>query len=194
MKSKQWICRQTSVCLTAVVMAMALPFTPALAAERAAAAAVDSQGNMQVPADYLTTYEYLGSWAVAADKAAGSKQMHSVYASPGASAAFRKTGKFPAGAILVKEVVDGETGSMTTGTVTHQGALKGWFVMVKDDDKGKHAGSKLWGDGWGWSWFDAGKTQTTTTVDYKAECKGCHVPAQGTDWIYIQGYPKLKSK
>jgi hypothetical protein len=26
--------------------------------------------------------------------------------------------------------------------------------MMKDS-KGRHAGNKLWGDGWGWSWFDA---------------------------------------
>jgi hypothetical protein len=33
--------------------------------------------------------------------------------------------------------------------------VKLWFVMVKDS-KGSFPGNDLWGDGWGWSWFDAG--------------------------------------
>ena len=52
-----------------------------------------------------------------------------MYASPGAIAAFRKTGKFPDGATLVKEVFDTATEPMTTGTVSHANQLKGWFVM-----------------------------------------------------------------
>jgi hypothetical protein len=54
-----------------------------------------------------------------------------------------------------KEVFEATTGEMTTGTVSHAEALKGWFVMVKDS-KNSHPGNKLWGVGWGWSWFDQG--------------------------------------
>jgi hypothetical protein len=54
-----------------------------------------------------------------------------------------------------------------------------------------HPNNKLWGDGWAWSWFDADKPQMTTSKDYTTDCKGCHVPAQKTDWIYVQGYPAL---
>jgi hypothetical protein len=119
------------------------------------------------------------------------RPMHVVYASPGSTAAYRKNGKFPDGAVLIKEVFDAETGPMTTGTVSHEQALKGWFVMVKDD-KNSHPGNKLWGDGWGWSWFDAGNTTKTTSTDYHTDCQGCHVPARSTDWIYVQGYPVLR--
>ncbi len=97
-------------------------------------------------------YEYLGSWAVAADKGEGSKQLHSVYASPGAVAAIRKDGHFPDGAVLVKEVYETATSPMTTGTVSHAGLLAGWFVMVKDS-KNSHPQNKLWGSGSGWSWL-----------------------------------------
>ena len=41
---------------------------------------------------------------------------------------------------------------MTTGTVSHAETLKGWFVMMKDS-KGRHAGNKLWGDGWDLVWI-----------------------------------------
>ena len=82
-------------------------------------AVADAEGALRVPADYRSMYEYLGSWAVAADKGEGSKQLHSVYASPGAVAAFRKDGHFPDGAVLVKEVYETATSPMTTGTVSH---------------------------------------------------------------------------
>ena len=152
--------------------------------------AVDGNGNIRVPSDYRTTYEFLGSWAVAADQGSGAKQMHIVYASPGAAAAYRKSGLFPDGTVLVKEVYAASTGSMTTGTVSHEQALQGWFVMVADS-KNDHPGNKLWGDGWGWSWFDEGNSLKTTSTDYKTDCQVCHVPARTTQWIYIQGYPIL---
>jgi hypothetical protein len=64
----------------------------------------DDAGNLHVPDTYRTTYELLGSWAVAADQGQGSQQLHVVYASPGTIAAYRTDGRFPDGAVLVKEV------------------------------------------------------------------------------------------
>jgi len=154
------------------------------------AAVVDDKGNMRVPADYQTAYQMLGSWAVAADHGPGSKEMHVVYASPGTVAAYRKDGHFPDGTVLVKEVFKTITKPMTTGTVSSAGTLAGWFVMVKDNVR-RFPGNKLWGDGWGWAWFDATDPQKTTSTDYKTDCQSCHVPAQASDWIYTHGYPPL---
>ena len=152
---------------------------------------VDAAGNLRVPTDYRATYQTLGTWAIAADTGKGAKEMHIVYASPGAAAAYRKTGRFPDGTVLVKEVYETQTADMTTGTVSHPQTLKGWFVMVKDS-KNSHPGKALWGDGWGWSWFDASNPTHTTSTDYKNDCQGCHTPAQATDWIYVNGYPVLQ--
>jgi len=153
---------------------------------------VVTKDSFRVPENYRLTYETLGSWAIAADSpTAGSKEMHNVFVSPGSIAAYRKSGKWKDGTVLVKEVYATQTGSMTTGTVSHANQLKGWFVMVKDS-KNSHPGSKLWGDGWGWSWFDAAKPTQTTSTDYHTDCQGCHIPAKNTDWIYTQGYPVLK--
>jgi hypothetical protein len=82
---------------------------------------------------------------------------------------------------------------MTTGTVSHADVLKGWFVMVRDTT-GRRAGNRLWGDGWGWSWFDAGNPTRTISTDYTTDCRGCHVPAQATGWVYVGGYPSLRPK
>jgi len=152
---------------------------------------VDAAGNLHVPGSYRTTYQFFGSWAVASDQGRGSKELHVVYASPGTVAAYRNDGRFPDGAVLVKEVFETGTAEMTTGTVSHAETLKGWFVMVKDGN-GHYAANKLWGDGWGWSWFDAANPSKTTSTDYKTDCRSCHVPAQDSDWVYVGGYPPLK--
>jgi len=152
---------------------------------------VDASGTMHVPDDYRTAYQLLGSWAIAADQERGLKELHVVYASPGTITSYRDTGRFPDGAVLVKEVFQAATKEMTTGTVSRAETLKGWFVMVKDSN-GSYAGNKLWGDGWGWSWFDVGNPSRTTSTDYRLNCRSCHVPAQASDWIYVDGYPALK--
>jgi hypothetical protein len=113
-----------------------------------------------------------------------------VYSSPGTIDAYRKDGRFSDGTVLVKEVFKTTTKDMTTGTVSSAGALAGGFVMAKDN-VGRFPGNKLWGDGWGWSWFDATNPQKTTSTDYTTDCQSCHEPARQSDWIYTHGYPVL---
>jgi hypothetical protein len=153
-------------------------------------AIADASGNLHVPDAYRTTYESLGSWAVAADGDKGSKELHVVYASPGTIAAYRKDGHFSDGAVLVKEVFHTATQEMTTGVVSRAGTLKGWFVMMKDS-QGRYPNNKLWGNGWGWSWFDAADPTKTTSTDFRSNCLPCHVPARASDWVYVGGYPAL---
>src|SRR5712672_999720 len=133
---------------------------PATASDAVAGEVVaDASGNLRVPKAYRTTYQFLGSWAVAADQGQGSKELHVVYASPGTITAYRRDGHFPDGTVLVKEVHFAATGQMTTGTVSHADKLRGWFVMVKDS-LGRYPGNNMWGDGWGWGWFDAANPST----------------------------------
>lgn len=154
-------------------------------------AGANANGDLRVPGNYRDSFQYLGTWSVAAEATPGSEQLHIVYASPGAAAAHRATGNFPDGTTLVKEVFAAKTGPQTTGTVSRADTLMGWFVMVKDN-KNSHPDNKLWGDGWGWAWFDAGNPTKTTSTDYKTDCLGCHVPAKASDWTYVEGYPVLK--
>src|SRR5262245_57736782 len=151
---------------------------------------VDHDGNMHVPPGYRARYEFLGTWVVAGDSQAA-KELHVVYASPGVIDEYRRSKRFADGAVLVKEVFQAQTAQMTTGTVSRADTLKGWFVMVKDA-KGRYPGNKLWGDGWGWSWFDAADPAKTTSTDYKLNCLSCHVPARDSDWVYVVGYPPLR--
>jgi hypothetical protein len=163
---------------------------PAIADDASLQTIVDKDGNMRMPDNYRARFQFLGAWAIAAESGQGSKEMHIVYASPGTADQYRATGQFPNGAVLVKEVYETSTQDMATGTVSRESTLKGWFLMVKDS-KHSFPKNKLWGDGWGWSWFDAADPTKTTSTDYVTDCKSCHIPARSTDWIYIQGYPPL---
>ena len=178
--------------LSAVVSIVAYGQMDTTTSDPTAKSVVDAKGNLRVPTDYPTSYQFLGSWAVASGVSQSPDQIHVVYASPGTIIAYLNDKRFPDGSVLVKEVYQTTTGKMTTGTVSRAQTLKGWFVMVKES-KDTHPGNALWGDGWAWSWFDAGNSQKTTSTNYKVECLLCHVPARATDWIYIQGYPPLKS-
>ena len=153
---------------------------------------VDADGAISIPKDFRS-WHFLGTWAVATDVdgEAGSKGFHSVYTQPETVAAFRSNGKFPDGAVLVKELFKATTNDMTTGEISYATETEGWFVMIKDT-KGRFKGNGLWGDGWGWALFNADDPATTVTEDYKAECIPCHVPAENDDWIYVRGYPELK--
>jgi len=77
---------------------------------------VDKQGNIRKPADYRDRFELLGTYTVIDPKG---NQMHVTYASPGTAAYYRKTGKFPDGAVLVKEIYGTDHAQLTT--VTHIG-------------------------------------------------------------------------
>jgi hypothetical protein len=96
---------------------------------------VDARGSLHVPADYRTSYQFLGTWALPADAGKSTKEIHNVYVSPGAIDAYQKTGHFPEGAVLVKERFHTATQQMTPGTVSHAEKLVGWFVMVKGKQK-----------------------------------------------------------
>ena len=159
-----------------------------------AEAASDPQTLLHVPeADYRRDWTLLGSFSVLADDPeAGAKEFHVVYALPENVDAFRKTGAFPDGAVLVKDVFATSTEAMTTGTSSYANTLIGRFVMVKDQANKYTGASPLWGDGWGWAFYEGAETRKTVTTDYRQDCLGCHEPVRNQDLLYIQGYPILK--
>ena len=152
---------------------------------------VDNAGNIRKPADYRDRYQALGTFSVV--DLNGGTELHYTYASPGTAEYYRKTGKFADGAVLVKEVFATDHSQMTTGDAHWASGTKVWFVMIKDE-KGSHPGNPLWGNGWGWALFKSDAPDKQVATDFQKDCLGCHIPAKATDWVYVQGYPVLKSK
>lgn len=178
-------------CLQAAAVILAATSFAASAEMAAKAPGVSADGAIQVPdVDYRKDWSYLGAFSVAGvdgDPA----QLHVVYTQPETVAAYRETGAFPDGAVLLKELFNAETADETTGRASWASDRAGWFVMVKDSAD-SFPNNPLWGDGWGWAFFNPDDPENTTTTDYKAECVDCHEPVRDTDLSYVKGYPALQ--
>src|SRR5215510_7970200 len=148
---------------------------------------VDAAGHIRKPADYRDRYQALGVYTVLDP---GGNEMHYAYASPGTAERYRKSGRFPDGTVLVKEVLATAHAQLTTGDAHWAEGTKVWFVMIKDD-KGRFPDNPLWGDGWGWALFKSDAPDKQIATNYRKDCLGCHIPARQTDWVYVGGYPVL---
>ncbi|MGI9287293.1 MAG: cytochrome P460 family protein [Pseudomonadales bacterium] len=160
---------------------------------------VDDAGNITLPKNFRSEWAFLGTWSIAnkkdvehnsAPSGHGAAGLHNVYTQRGVAEYFQQHGKFPDGAVVVKELLKATTASMTTGTVSRGHEVEGWFVMVKDA-MGRFDSNPLWGDGWGWALFNVDQPDKPVTKNYKTECISCHIPARDDDWIYLSGYPTL---
>src|SRR6185437_2799059 len=92
---------------------------------------VTKDGGIRRPTDYRDTFQYLGTYAVATKPGQPVDEMHVVYSRPEDLKAFRRDGKFPDGALLVKEITGVKSDRLTTGQSHWEDGIKVWFVMVK---------------------------------------------------------------
>jgi hypothetical protein len=161
------------------------------AAEDGVRDVVSESGVISLPADFRARFRHLGSWFVPEGDASG---FHDVYANPAAIAAYRETGEFPDGSVLVKELRGAAAGAYTTGEGVRFATdeLKQWFVMVKDS-RGRFPDNQSWGDGWGWALFKPEDLSVNVSSDYRTDCLGCHLPARASDLVYVEAYPTLKA-
>ncbi len=138
--------------------------------------------------DYRRNWATLGVWAHMGDD--GVEQFNTVFTQPETVTAYRATGEFPEGAVLIKELREAVTKGEKGKEVSSYGDLKGWFVLIKPSKEGGPEGP-LWGDGWGWAKFNADAPDKTITTNYRTDCIQCHMPAKDTDWVFVNGYPML---
>jgi hypothetical protein len=187
--------RLSTLVSTALVLVVAggLPLVASGQANDGPLPFVDSDGAIRFPGRVRDddNWVHLGSWG-SADLNSADPGQHDVYTQRTSLEGYRKTGKFPDGAVIVKEVRKIESGYMTTGPVTWAGDEVLWFVLIKDT-KGRFPGNDHWGEGWGWALFNAGATEKNASINFRASCLGCHIPAKETDWIYVKGYPRLRA-
>lgn len=156
-------------------------------------------GELQLPSDYHT-WVFLGSpltpHALNNGKA-GFPEYHNVYVHPEAYKAYRKTGQFPEGTILLKELqltIPGtnEDGSRmeVSGRGYFPGARNGVDISVKD--------SKRFKDTNGWGFFNYGHHAPpyakTAAAAPKDACAACHI-ANANNMVFIKFYaPILEAK
>src|SRR3954451_25409000 len=92
---------------------------------------VAKDGGISRPTDYRDSVEYLGSYAVATKPDKPVDEMHVVYARPEDVRAYRRDGKFPDGATLVKEVTRDGSESLPRGQYRRPTDVRLWFRMIK---------------------------------------------------------------
>lgn len=151
---------------------------------------VDEKGNIALPENFETEFVHIGTVAVAPKPGEPVNEIHGTYTRREDLEAFRKDGRFPDGAVLVKDVRATTNSKLTTGNAAYGAAVKVWFVMIKDA-KGRFPENEIWGDGWGWGLFEGKDRTKQVAVNYATECRSCHVPAKKNDWVYTQCYPAL---
>jgi cytochrome P460 len=125
-------------------------------------------------------------------------EYHHVYIEQKNVDAYLKTGDFPEGTVIVKELTrvlnptfPDSSRKEPSGRGYFNGAYNGIDMSIKD--------SKRFAETNGWGFFTFGHHpmpyEKTAAAKPVAECAGCHIAnAAATDMTYIQFYPLLRDK
>jgi hypothetical protein len=150
-----------------------------------------SKGELQIPKDYRQ-WIFVGAPVTPHDLNNGKAafpEFHHVYIDPASYAAYKKTGKFPDGTILVKELATVGAKSSSSGNGYFAGEFAGIAVSVKD-------GKRFPKEPGYWAYFnfigEDGKPLASAKAQATADCNVCH--QQNTeDWVFTQHYPVLRA-
>ncbi len=154
-----------------------------------------AEGELKLPTDYHT-WVFLGSPLTPNalnEGQAGFPEYHNVYIHPEAFRAYRKSGQFPEGTILLKELQLTTPGTHADGSRTEPsgrgffpGARNGIDISVKD--------SRRFKDTNGWGFFNFGHHAPpyakTAAAAPKDACAGCHI-ANTTNMVFTQFYAPI---
>jgi cytochrome P460 len=117
-------------------------------------------------------------------------EFHHVYIDPASFAAYKKTGKFPNGTVIVKELAGVGAKSSASGSGYFAGEFIGVAASVKDAKRfAKEPGN------WGYFSFmgDGGKALASAKAQATAACNTCHQQNAAEDWVFTQHYPVLRA-
>jgi uncharacterized protein (TIGR03067 family) len=114
-------------------------------------------------------------------------EFKNVYIDPAAYRAYKETGAFPQGTVLVLETAAGEEKKEPGLRGSFQKEFNGLSAAVKDKDR--------FPDGWAYFSFadGPGKTKTRAQPAKKAACYDCHLKKGAEDHVFTQFYPVLKA-
>ncbi|MDB4614590.1 cytochrome P460 family protein [bacterium] len=125
------------------------------------------------------------------DGAAAFPEFHNVYVDPESFSAFERTGEFPNGTQLVKELVLVGSKAAVSGNGYFMGDFAGLEVAVKDTVRFKSEPG-------GWAYFSFGhvaedKYAPKATMFPTDKCNSCHQASADTDYVFTQYYPILRA-
>lgn len=150
-----------------------------------AAAQFDGQGRLVFPRNYREwVFLSAGHGMSYTDAASGTDApFDNVFVDPGALRAFKRTGRWPDGAVLILEIRGGSSqGSLIKGGAFQTGEPVVIEAHVKD--------SRRFAGGWGFFEFDGRKP--ANVIDRSAPCYACHQEHGAVETTFVQFYPTLE--
>jgi cytochrome P460 len=191
----------TIIGIALIAVTFVLPDTRPIAAQNQKSTAVfDSDGKLKLPTGYRR-WIFVGAPLTPNalnNGQANFPEYHHVYAQAQNVDAYLKTGSFPEGTVIVKELTRVLNPTFPDGSRTEpsgrgyfNGEYNGIDVTVKD--------SKRFAKTNGWGFFTFGHHPepyaATDTERSVAECAGCHMAnVAKTDMTWVQFYPMLRGK
>lgn len=116
-------------------------------------------------------------------------EFHNVYISPAAWHEWKKTGTYPEGTVMVKELASVGAKKATSGNGYFEGEFRGLEMSVKDT-------KRFPAEAKGWGYFSFGHKyplKTQTAANQFTSCAQCHVANAASDMVFTQYYPVLRA-
>lgn len=116
-------------------------------------------------------------------------EFHNVYIDPVAFDVYEKTGKFPNGTVLVKELVSVGSKQASSGKGYFMGEFIGLEISMKDKARFKDEAGN-------WAFFSFGHEYplaATAKPQPAANCSACHGTLADEDFVFTQYYPVLRA-
>lgn len=123
--------------------------------------------------------------------AAGFPEYHNVYVQPAAFEHYRKTGKWPEGTMMVKELQLLKEGDYADGS-RNEASGRGFFPAAVNGIDVSVKDSKRFADTQGWGFFNFGHhapPYAATAPAAPAEaCADCHIASAHEDMVFVEFY------
>jgi hypothetical protein len=158
---------------------------------RAQSVTFNQAGDLVRPTGYRKWF-YVGTPLTPHDMNNGKAafpEFHSVYINPEAYNHYEKTGEFPDGTVLVKELVSVGSKQATSGDGYFMGEFTGLEVLMKDKRRFQDEPGN-------WGFFSFGHEyplKPTAKIQPTANCNSCHGGAADDDYVFTQYYPVLRA-
>ncbi|MHC4877561.1 MAG: cytochrome P460 family protein [Planctomycetota bacterium] len=155
-----------------------------------AGAAYNDQDELLRPAGYRE-WVFIGAPVTPHDMNDGQAafpEFHNVYIDPASFAAYRRTGRFADGTVILKELVSVGGKQMPSGNGYFQGEFVSLEAMVKDSTRFSEEPG-------GWAFFRFGEAPDYAAVGNRMtteSCNACHATAS-EDYVFTDTYPVLRA-
>lgn len=179
--------KRQSLTLTTLAVIVALSATAAAAQD----VKFGADGALEQPTGYRE-WVYVGTPLTPNELNGGEApfpEFHSVYINPIAWQVYQRTGKFPDGTVLVKELISVGSKAASSGKGYFMGEFVGLETAIKD--------SKRFPDEPGsWAYFSFGHSYPLAKqakAQKTASCAACHTALAADDMVFTQYYPVLRA-